>query len=138
MTVEADIRVRLLADGTVSGLISTRMYPLVLPQDPTLPALTYQRISGPRIHKLTGTTGRARARLEIDSWAETYTEAQSLAAAVRASLDGFIGTLTDGNSPESTRSATIRLDNERDLHEDLGGGSALYRISQDYMINHSE
>ena len=36
----------LSADAGVTALVSTRIYPTVLPQDKTLPALVYQRISG--------------------------------------------------------------------------------------------
>jgi len=135
MSLEDDVRVRLLADGTVSGLIGARMHPGLLPQNPAVPALTYERISGPRIQSLTGPSGRGVARLQIDSWSSTYREAQSLAAAVRASLNGFIGNLSDGASPPQTRGVVIRLDNERDLHEE---DVSLFRISQDYVINHEE
>ncbi len=135
MTVETDARVRLLADSSVSALVGTRIYALVLPQKPTLPAATYQRISGPRLQNLSGDAGRGVARVQIDSWASTYLEAQSLAAAIRLSLNGFIGVLSDGSSPASTRGVVIRLDNERD---DFEPDSDLYRVSQDYLINHEE
>lgn len=135
MSLETDLRVRLAADGAVSGLVAARIYALVLPQKPTLPAISYQRISGPRIQNLLGATGRAVARIQIDSWAETYVGAQTLAAAVRSSLNGFIGDLTDGGSPAATRGVVIRLDNERDNFEDE---LDLYRVIQDYLINHEE
>lgn len=135
MSLETDLRVRLLANATVSGLVSTRVYPNILPQKPTLPALVYSRISGPRIHTLTGTSGWSDARIQIDSWGATYIAAQDLAAAVRASLDGFIGSLDDGNSPAATRRVAVRLDNERDLFEEEPD---FYRVTQDYAIKHED
>lgn len=136
MSVETDIRRRLVADGTVSGLVGTRIYALVLPQDPTYPAVTYQRISGPRLQDLAGSAGRGMARIQIDSWSREYIQAQSIAAAIRGSLNGFIGDLGDGASPESFRDVVIRLANERDLYEDED--APLYRVTQDFTVDHSE
>lgn len=128
MSVETEIRARLLANGTVSGLIGTRCYPMKLPQDPTLPALVMFRVSGPRIGHLTGASGWGKARIQIDSWAETYLGAQALAAGVRGSLHRYIGTLT-------TVKVAISLDNERDDYDDE---VEWYRVIQDYTVTHSE
>lgn len=130
MTVETEIRARLAADGTVSGLVGTRIYPLRLPQAPTYPAISYRRVSGVRLHDLDGTSGRGMPRIEIDSWADTYVGVQALAAAIRQSLDGFNGTLT-------TIKAVIKLDNELDLSEDEPEPD-IYRIMQDYRVTHDE
>jgi len=126
VTVETDIRTRIVADGTISGLVATRVYPLVLPQKPTYPAIRYGRISGPRSQLLDGPSEWGFARVEYDSWATSYTGAQTLAAAVRSSLNGFIGTL-------SGRSVVIRLENERDDFEEA---DELYRVIQDYIVLH--
>ena len=128
MTLETEIRTRLAADGTVSGEVSTRLYPVKLPQDPTYPAITYNRVSAPRLHHLGGVAGRATVRLSYNSWAETYAGAQTLAAAVRASLDGFNGTL-------ATIKCVISLENESDLYEQ---DVEIYRILQDYFVSHVE
>lgn len=128
MSLETELRARLVADGTVAGLVGTRIYALILPQDPTLPAVTYQRISGPRLQSLDGAAGRGMARIQIDSWAGEYLDAQAVAAAIRGSLNGFIGDL-------ATLDVVCRLDNERDLYEDE---ARLYRVTQDYTVNHSE
>ena len=128
MTIETELRARLAADGAVAALVSTRIYPLVLPQNPTLPAVTFSRVSGLRLHDIAGAAGRGMPRISFSSWAETYTGAQTLAAAVRASLNGFIGVL-------ATISAVVRLENEIDLYEDE---TFVYRILQDYIINHTE
>jgi len=128
MTIETELRTRLLADGTISGLIGTRLYPVVLPQDPTMPALVSSRVSGQRLHNLSGVAGRGMPRITIDCWASTYAGSKTLAAAVRSSLDGLNGLLT-------TINASIKIDNEIDDYEDDTG---LYRVIQDYIINHLE
>jgi len=128
MTIETEVRARLVADATVSGLIGTRAYALVLPQGVTYPALTYSKISGVRLHNLDGAAGRAFPRISISMWSGSYVECQSLAAAVRHSLDGFNGTL-------ATIKCTILIDNEID---DYDGTVEKYRILQDYRVSHRE
>lgn len=135
MTIETLLRARLVADNTVSGLVSTRIYPVILPQKPTLPAITFSKVSGVRMHNLSGTAGRAVARISFNCWATTYLGAQAVAAAVRASLDGFAGTLSDSGSPAETIRTNILLDNEIDFYEDETG---VYRILQDYTLSHTE
>jgi len=135
MTVEAELRARLVANGAVNGLVGTRIYPLMAPQNPTKPYVTFQRISGPRLQALGGAAGFGMARIQYDSWADTYTTAQALAAAIRNSFNGFIGKLSDGNSPASLRTVVVRLDNERDLFEE---DTELFRVTQDYRLTHSE
>lgn len=131
MTIETEIRARLVADSTVSGLVSARIYPLVLPQSPTYPAITYHRVSGVRLHHLGGVSGRAVPRISFSMWAQTYTGCQALAAAVRQSLDGFNGTLT-------TIKALIEIENEFDLFEDEASENGVFRIVQDYFCSHLE
>lgn len=128
MSLETELRTRLAADGTVSGLVSTRIYPIKLPQNPTYPALVYRRISGPRLRHMTGTSGRGEARIQIDSWATSYVGAQALAAAVRSSLHGFIGSLT-------TLDVAIGLANEIDDYDE---DAEKYRVIQDYTVQHTE
>ena len=128
MTIETEIVTRLNADGAVSGEVDTRIYAVKLPQAPTYPAVTYNRVSAPRVHNLAGVSGRSTPRISVNSWAKTYAGCQTLAAAVRASLDGFNGTLT-------TIKCVISLENEIDLFEpDVN----VYRILQDYFVSHVE
>lgn len=135
MSLETAIRTRLLADGTVSGLISTRLYPLVLPPKPTYPAATFQRITARRLRNLGGAAGRAIPRLQIDSWDEDYDQAWALANAIAASLDGFQAALG------GLGTVVIGLENEREDFEDAAGdgaGKGVYRVIQDYVASHRE
>jgi hypothetical protein len=43
--IEAALRAVLIAHPDVAALAGGRIYPLILPQNPTLPAIAYQRIS---------------------------------------------------------------------------------------------
>lgn len=91
--LEEALRTRLLADGTVSGLVGTRVFPLVVPQGQALPAIAYQRISGIREHTHEGASGLARPRLQYACVATSFTTARGVADAVRKSLDGFAGVI---------------------------------------------
>lgn len=135
MTIESDVRTRLVANGTIATLASTRVYPVILPQDPTLPALTISKVSDQGLHNLVGKAGRSMPRMSIHSWGHSYADAKAMSVAVRNAMDGFIGRLGDGNSPESFRSAVIKFDNEIDDYEEDTG---FYRVIQDYMLNHAE
>ena len=129
MSLESELVTRLKADGTIAGLVVARIYPKQVPQAPTYPAITFRRVSGVRLHHLGGVSGRATPRISIISLTNTsYADCQTLAAAVRASLDGFNGLLT-------TIKASIRIENELDLSEEE---VEVHGILQDYFISHVE
>ena len=129
MTLEAELRTYTLAGAAVGALVGTRMHARRLPQTPTLPAITYQRIDTRREHDLAGPDGLPRPRMQITCWAETPAGAYALAEAVRERLDGFAGTwggLTIGS---------CLCVGERDLDDPEAGRSA---VAQDYMIQYGE
>lgn len=97
-TLEEGLVAKLLAMAGVTSLVGTRIYPLVEPQDASLPAIVYQRISGPRDHVMEGASGLAMARMQLTMLASTYSGAKALAEAVRAALDG-VGHATWGTVP---------------------------------------
>ena len=119
--IEESTRAVLIADGTVSGLIGTRVYPLKMPQPATMPSVVYMRISGPRDVSLDGASGSGRARLRYNCWAETYSGAKTLLEAVRAALDGISG--------------AVAATSETDFYDDDGEA---YVASIDYYIHHTE
>lgn len=84
MTIGTLVKSTLTGNSGVSALVSTRVYPLQLPQKPTYEAITYQRISnGPQ----NGSTAIRDSRWQISCWAETYAEAHVLAAAVKTAFE---------------------------------------------------
>ena len=123
---EAGIFRRLTADAAVNALAGTRVYPLVLPDEGPMPAITYQRISPGRSYTTTGRVELARIRLQIDCWAEEYSQVKALFAGVLASLECFRGTL-----PEGTYVDTIQLDSASDLYDSV---SRLYRVTSDFFV----
>jgi hypothetical protein len=95
--VEVGLRLLILADPAVATLLGDRAYPLVLPQAPTLPALTYQRIpGGTRVESHGGDSGLTQARIQLDCWAETYLAAKEALQAVRLALQRYNRALAKG------------------------------------------
>lgn len=85
--IDEAIRAVLLANQTIYGLVGTRIYPLQLPLECSFPAISYsfpsdvyRRVARP-------------ARLQIDCWAQDFTQCKSLKNAVEKALDGYSGTV---------------------------------------------
>lgn len=85
-TLAQDLRDHLLADATITGLVSTRLYPTRLPDDVTLPAGVYQRIAT-RHELASGNVPVIRARIQIDWWSTRYLDVETLGDATHAALD---------------------------------------------------
>jgi len=116
----------------VSAIVSSRIYPQLLPQNPTYPAITYNQVSAVRVHVLAGAGGKARRRISVNCWATTAKAAEALADAVRRSLDGFYGSMRDTNV------GSTRIDNEIAFFEEEAGTTGIYRVVQDYIVGHLE
>jgi hypothetical protein len=91
------VRGYLAANAGVAALVSTRIYPDVLPQGYTIKtggALTYTLIDTVHDHLINGLAGIARSRIEFAAFASTRAGANLIAEAVRASsLQGFTGAM---------------------------------------------
>jgi len=64
----------------------SRIYPLVLPQKVTYPAVTYQKIAGTFEHSMGGDSGFAYPDYQISCFAKTYKEAKDTATTIRICL----------------------------------------------------
>ena len=70
-----------------------RVFPVVAPEDAALPAVAYQRISGPRLLGHAGALGVAEARIQVTVIAATYAVAKQVSGGIRDLLNGYTGTL---------------------------------------------
>ena len=128
------IRTRLLSVAAVTNLVSTRIYPLTLPQGVTMPAVRYQRVSGNSDPYIGGTTGAATARLQFDIFATTYAGAEAVRDAIKEAIDQYTGT-SSGVVIHSCNSAMHMDLFDEPVHGDAVG---LYQMVSDYEIVHSE
>ena len=74
MSVSSVIHGRMTTHGGLSALTSTRVYPNVLPQNPTLPAIAYNIIDVVPVHSAGTSSGMAESRVQVDIWSEDYLE----------------------------------------------------------------
>lgn len=89
MTVEELLYSHLTGDSGVQALVGSRVYPVELPQECTLPAVRYQLISRNELHVHPPTPLLAIRRYQIDGFGTTYATAKALEAALKTSLYGF-------------------------------------------------
>jgi hypothetical protein len=86
--IELTIPALLQASAAVTAFTGTRIYPLVLPDDATLPAIHYAVIGGSASPTYTS-VGSQKFRIELNCWASTYADAVRLRAAVITTLSGY-------------------------------------------------
>ena len=84
---------KLSTTAGLTALVSTRIYPDVMPQPPTMPAVTYQLISNVREERHRGQTGDARPRIQLTCWAATALGAAAVAEQVRLAVMAMSGTI---------------------------------------------
>lgn len=127
--MEEGLIAKLLADGGVAALVSTRVFPGRRPQASPLPAIVLHTISGEPIYTDQGEAGLASARVQFDCWGETYASAKGVARAVKSALSAFVG------QAGGVTFQNILVDAERDFSE--GGSDAaeyLYRTNLDLIV----
>lgn len=126
MSLETGLRAQLVGDATVTGLVSSRVYPEIMPQNVQYPAISYQRISTTRTQFLTGVDDFTKVRIQVDCWDESYSGVKSLASAVKSALDGktLLGAVTVHHCFMSSMS---------DLSE-VSGDREDRRVSMDFIV----
>ncbi len=129
MTLEAELRTYTLAGPAVAALVGTRMYARKLPQNPTLPAISFQRIDTRRLHDMAGPDGLPKPRMQVTCWGTTPAAASDLAAVVRQRLDGYRGAWG------AIDIGACQCVGEKDLDDPETGRVA---VAQDYMIQFTE
>ncbi|MCB0587022.1 MAG: DUF3168 domain-containing protein [Phaeodactylibacter sp.] len=116
----------LSSDGTVSGEVSTRIYPDTVPQNASFPYITYSVINTLPTDDKDGGSRLDVVGVQVDIYSRDYSEAQTIAAGCRAALDRYSGT------NNSVKVDKIKFSNESsgNYQQDLG----VFWVSQDYDI----
>lgn len=126
--IEEAIHDIITLNSTVAA-ITTRCYPVTLPQSPMLPLVLYTKVTGERDHHLKGASGMAYPRFQVEAWANTYAGAKTLASAIRNALDDYHGTVG------TVDIRSILIQSERDTYEDA---VECHRVIMDFMVRHIE
>ena len=86
------VRTRLTAHAGSTALIGTRAYYGALPQNPTLPAVTVQQISAPRLSAMGADVDKVESRQQVRACDSTRAGMRTLADQIRAALQRYSGT----------------------------------------------
>ena len=135
LTIDSAFRGKFMSEAVVTNLISTRLYPRGnVPQVPTKPYATYQRITTDNNHHMSAASGLQVVDFQIDCVCETYPEVIALADAFRNATDGFRGTVTIGLDSLTLRQC--HLDNQTDapINPTDGGETGTFVINQDWSV----
>jgi hypothetical protein len=117
----------LAGSSALAAIVGGRITPVVLPMNPSVPAVTFTQISS----RTLVTFNRAEIsvdQIEINVWANTYHDAAYGKQALHALLDLYQGTLNEGTVVMYTSST----DGEDDFEKD----SLLYRCRTTYTFVH--
>ncbi len=117
------VRDYLLTKTAVTSLVSTRIYPDTLPQNATMPAVTYSKISTLHEHTLSALAGLANCRIEFSCFASTRRVANNIAATIQQC--GIIG-LKGVQSTIDIRAVQIE-DGQQTYQETPTDGSQVHR-----------
>lgn len=132
MRAEKVVYTLLAGSAAVTGLVGTKIYPGRIPQNTTMPAVSYELVSGVDIAPINAQAGGVllRSRVQVNVLARTYAEVKTIQEAIRGALlfkSGLIagvrviGIMRDLIGPD-----------ERD--DELG----LYLQGIDYLLIHDE
>jgi hypothetical protein len=115
MAAIEEVRDLLVADAGVLALVAQRISPLLRAQNETLPCVTLSLVSVVPANHLNGAPTLDQNRVQVDSWAATYTAARSVADACRAALEA----------------AGLTMEGEFDTFEP---DVSEYRVTQDFYF----
>jgi hypothetical protein len=98
-SIEEAFRAKIVSLGTAAG---SRVFREVIEQEPEMPAISFVRTGGAPMPRAldTGKPVLNRASIRVEVIADSMAESESVAAALKAGLDGWRGVSTIPDSPE--------------------------------------
>lgn len=142
MDIQSAVRAYILADPAIAAAIGDRLWPIKLPQNATLPAITMKGISDVRFPTLRGRAGLARPRLQLDVWIREMPgtavalECRRIGGLLLDRLEGKNVELDDDSeSPAVPRRVAFEYIDAEDTYEpDTNGG--FFRHRADYYVGY--
>jgi len=121
----------IIADPAVAMILGQRVWPVLAPASASLPFATWRRTAVTRTQGLGGPIGASTVQLAVGVYATTYEEVREAADAIRSSLDGWGGAVSEYVSVRN-----VSLDSESDGFVQLAGGDLppVYQVTQSYSI----
>ena len=130
MSLETAIYTYLSTHAQIQPIVGVRVYPVILPQNPTYPAITYRRDGDSRYATIDGNQSAfISASMFVDSWAETYSGAKVLADAVKAAFQNLTGDMA------GLAVNRVHMGGYVEVYETE---VQAYRVSHEIIVNFSE
>lgn len=137
MKAEKVIHYRLSNAAGVTAIVGSnpaRIYPMVIPETPTMPCISYQVIDSDRVQSVNTDPGIANVRIQVTCWAKTYADVKSLAEQVRLALERY-GSWPSGLAVDGVTVYDIKIGSEADSFEPT---LMVYAQATDYTVTHGE
>jgi hypothetical protein len=112
----------------VTNLVSTRIRPMRAADTDVYPYIIYESISKPSEQTKDGNSDWYKMRFQLSMLATSLSSVQSIADAVRTSMDGASGTIAGFTVQR------ITFEDERDIFNDNSAVDGVYMLQQDYYI----
>jgi hypothetical protein len=138
VTGELAVIERLEDTAAVTAIVEDRIYEVMLPQSPTLPAIVVQVVDDPKSYHLRGANRHSRTRVQVDCYVSEVPITDDDDPGVNLSMledavdDTLSGEVFDvGGSPGARVTGVMRLDRRkmRDTDE-----LRLFRVMLDYVV----
>lgn len=91
MAIEEELVDLLTGDAGIGAAVGARVYPVVLPQNPTLPAIVYQEVRGLARAAADGDTGQRESRFLVSWWASSFSAVKVGKGLMLGLLSGYSG-----------------------------------------------
>lgn len=118
--------------ANLTSLVSTRINPLRIPQESAFPAISYNLVSVIASPTNTSHSRTDFARVQVNSFGTSFSDAIECAAQVRAAFEAATYPATFNN----VYCQAIEFDSEIHLTDDEAGFAGIYQVSQDFIINY--
>ena len=128
MSLEAELVAQMKAHAGLAALVGTRVYPGLLPPQPTYPAVTYAIVSDVPEHAMGTDPGAKTARVSVTVWSLSYKAAKDCADQVVAALSRY------RHASAPTIWDTL-MDNQLDTYDDT---VRAHGVVTDFRVFYSE
>jgi hypothetical protein len=85
--IEIDLRAAMIAAPAVTALVGQRIAAGILPEGELRPYVTYALVTGERIPSMTDSGLMRHARMQVNCWSQSYSEAKQIALAVQSAIE---------------------------------------------------
>jgi len=112
--------------SSVTDIVSSRIYPVSVPQFANFPFVVYTTTDTEPTMTKDGSSPLDVITVQIDMYANDFDTNTSLAGAIRSTLDFYTGTING----QAIQRITLMNNSDGDYNEELG----VFYLSQDYQI----